>query len=74
MMMDLLLRACRLLCRPPHMAPLWMAVGTSAALHVSKTFDDLSVADAHDGDATDAVLTALAPAKLPENDAAIAYR
>jgi hypothetical protein len=50
------------------------AIQTSASLHVSQTFDDLSVPDTHNVDASDPVRLTLAPAKLPADDPAIAHR
>jgi hypothetical protein len=43
-------------------------------LHVPQTLDDLSVSDAHDVDASNPVRFALAPAKLPADDPAVAHR
>jgi hypothetical protein len=43
-------------------------------LHVPQTLDDLSVPDAHDVDASHPVRFALAPAKLPADDPAVAHR
>jgi hypothetical protein len=51
-----------------------VAIGTSAPLHVAQTLDDLSVLDAQDVDASNPILFALAPAKLPADDPAVAHR
>jgi hypothetical protein len=43
----------------------------STTLHVSQTFDDLAVPNAHDVDASHPVRLALAPAQLPADDPAV---